>query len=324
MLKCLAITTLVLLSSFSAMTGAQAQKSKAVTIAIGQPGSESFVFGTELWAMTQIALRTQHGIDISAVEVADDHERLALLKDAGVEVALVQRDVPTSYAGDMRTIMALWPEGGLARQAEPAQILARQDVPDEVVYRITKAIFENPRFFRNTAKTTFGLANLDRAMIGADLPIHPGAYRYYDEQGVSLSAAAFKPVVHARTETKAGTGEHDALDVATFKNFDDRALNQEERAQIAAACLQALDLGVLSAVLGDLSSSGCEVYQSYLKGRENDQRQQAAAGRDFLALPSGQGGPAIALESVVRREQGVPATATDNHPQKSNPRQPTM
>ena len=43
--------------------------------------------------MGQIALKHKHGIDLAAVEVVDDWERVALLHSAAIEVALVDGDV---------------------------------------------------------------------------------------------------------------------------------------------------------------------------------------------------------------------------------------
>ncbi len=304
MSKSLLTISLLLLGSFSAMTPAQAQTQHDLNMAVGEPGSESFVLGTELWAMGQITLRTQHGIGLAAVQMADESERLASLRNADVEIALVSGDVPASHADHVRTVMTLWPSGNTNGQAKPARILARDDVPEDTIYRLTKAIFENTKFFKASSER-FSLAR-SRATMGADMPIHAGASRYYLEVGVKLDPEA---------------------SAATFANFDDAALNQDERDQIAAACRQALDLGVLSAVLGDLSSTGCEVYQSYLENRTGVRRQEAAAEGKHFTPQNGQGGPAIAVENADGGEPlslvplpvpPAPATAT------INPRQPTM
>ncbi len=325
MLKRLLTAILVLTSAVFTVTAAQAKEQYAVSMAIGAPGSESFVFGTELWAMSQIALKPQHGIDLVALKVPDENELLGLLRDAGVDVALVQGEVSISDGNDMRTVMMLWSDGGSTGAAEPAQLLARKDVADDVIYRITKAIFENTNFFSVT-KERFGAADLIQAVVGADLPIHPGASRYYQESGVASNAALGDLVAQVRTGAHADAVElRGKLEATTtFHNFDDTALNDEERAQVAAACRQALDLGALSAVLGDLSTRGCEVYQSYLEEQENARRQQAAVNADLFALPSGQGGPAIALDDIDS-DRDAPMVMIDHYTLKRRaPLKPTM
>ncbi len=301
--------SVLLFGSFSTMTGALAQDRHDLTMAVGEPGSESFVLGTELWAMGQISLRTQHGIALATQQMADESERLTSLHNADVDIALVQDDVPVSYGDHGRTVMMLWPSGGsTGGQAKPAQILARGDVPEELVYQLTKAVFENTKFFKASGER-FNLTTPDRALIGAALPIHPGASRYYREIGVEEAPAS--------------------RSTASFANFDDDALDQAERDQIAAACRQALDLGALSAVLGDLSSAGCEVYQSYLEDQAGVRRQEAVVESEYVTLPqSGQGGPAIALESVDGRDEPLALSPNRVSPVPAairiDPRQPTM
>jgi hypothetical protein len=295
----------VLISSFPAGNDASAQ----TRMAIGEAGSEIFVFGTELWAMSQIALKPQFGIDLASVEVADEGERLNLLRAANADVAVVRARIPSSYADQMRTVMAIWPDRTSAGGSGPAQLVARKDVPDNLIYRLTKAIFENGNFFSGT-RQQLGQASVERATMGIDLPLHPGASRYYQEAGIRLAAGM--------TGATAGT--------ARFEDFDDQALDDDERVQVAAACRQALDLGALSAVLGDLSSTGCEAYQSYLEDQERVERVAAAANADKsddFNTAGGTGGPAITLESLLGEleDARIPKSYLTYKP---DPRQPTM
>ena len=217
---------------------------------------------------------------------------------------------------DIRTVMALWPSGTPTENGKPALLIARADVSGDLIYQITKAIYENVNFFAN-AKTKLGIPPVSQAMAGVELPVHPGAYRYYREEGVGDVAMA-------------GTAGHDvdeasvpAPSASTFDDFDDAALDDTERAQVAAACRQALEIGSLSPVLGDLQSRGCEVYQADLVDEES-RRQQLAATRQQLFTPAGgQGGPAIALDDMIS-EISAPIASPDTGSVKTNPRQPTM
>lgn len=90
---------------------ANAEADNRLAVAIGKPGSDSFTFGTELWAMSQIALLPTHGIALDSREVAVDEDHLSLLRSREVQAALVYGRVPESYRDDVRAIMALWPRG---------------------------------------------------------------------------------------------------------------------------------------------------------------------------------------------------------------------
>ncbi|MEE8349014.1 MAG: TAXI family TRAP transporter solute-binding subunit [Acidobacteriota bacterium] len=62
-------------------------------------------------------------------------------------------------------------------------VVANANVPDEVIYQVIKATFENLDVLRRSHPTleNFGLEN---AATGGLIPYHEGAIRYYREQGV--------------------------------------------------------------------------------------------------------------------------------------------
>lgn len=62
-------------------------------------------------------------------------------------------------------------------------VVANANVPDDIIYQIIKATFENLDVLRRAHPTleNFGLEN---AAIGGLIPYHEGAIRYYREQGV--------------------------------------------------------------------------------------------------------------------------------------------
>ena len=67
--------------------------------------------------------------------------------------------------------------------AQPNLLACRADLPDEVVYKITRTIYENLSFLHNTHGATRAMS-LDRATAGLPAPLHPGAERFYREAGV--------------------------------------------------------------------------------------------------------------------------------------------
>ncbi|MEW5773029.1 MAG: TAXI family TRAP transporter solute-binding subunit [Thermodesulfobacteriota bacterium] len=67
--------------------------------------------------------------------------------------------------------------------AQPNFLACRADLPEAVVYKITKTIYENLPFLHNMHKATQGMS-LERATKGLPTPLHPGAEKYYREAGI--------------------------------------------------------------------------------------------------------------------------------------------
>ncbi|WP_340110031.1 TAXI family TRAP transporter solute-binding subunit [Pikeienuella sp. HZG-20] len=57
------------------------------------------------------------------------------------------------------------------------------DLPDDLVYEMTKALWENIDVLRN-AHPAYKAATIENALQGMPIPPHPGALRYYKEIGV--------------------------------------------------------------------------------------------------------------------------------------------
>jgi len=69
--------------------------------------------------------------------------------------------------------------------AQPNFLAVRADVDEEAVYKITKTIYENLAFLNGIHKATKAMA-LERAIAGLPFPLHPGAAKYYKEQGLTI------------------------------------------------------------------------------------------------------------------------------------------
>jgi len=71
--------------------------------------------------------------------------------------------------------------------AQPNFLAVRADVDDDVVYAITKAVFENLPFLKRL-HAPFQFLTPERAVAGLPVPLHPGALRYYEEIGLDIGA----------------------------------------------------------------------------------------------------------------------------------------
>ncbi|MDF2521488.1 MAG: transporter solute receptor, family [Clostridia bacterium] len=67
--------------------------------------------------------------------------------------------------------------------AAKATLVVGAEVPDEVVYNITKALFENQPELA-TAHAKGKELNIEEAVKGISVPFHPGAEKYYREKGI--------------------------------------------------------------------------------------------------------------------------------------------
>jgi uncharacterized protein len=69
--------------------------------------------------------------------------------------------------------------------AQPNFLAVRDDIPADDVYLITKAMYENLPFLHNIHAATKDMA-LEKALAGLPVPLHPGAVRFYEEQGIEI------------------------------------------------------------------------------------------------------------------------------------------
>lgn len=71
--------------------------------------------------------------------------------------------------------------------AQPNLLVVTKDTPEETVYLLTKTIYENLPFLNTVHKATKAMA-IDKAIAGLPMPLHPGAAKFYKEQGINIPA----------------------------------------------------------------------------------------------------------------------------------------
>lgn len=69
--------------------------------------------------------------------------------------------------------------------AQPNFLAVNADVDEEAVYLITKTIYENLPFLNGIHAATKAMS-VEKAIGGLPAPLHPGAARYYKEQGIEI------------------------------------------------------------------------------------------------------------------------------------------
>lgn len=135
----------------------------------------------EAGALDGVAIGT--GFPIPAITDLESKLPVDFIQPTSEQIAVVRQGLPEITpsavpAGTYRSLTRDYHTIGLYNFA-----IAHESLPDDLVYRIVKAVFENRDELvkaHTAAKETIP-ANMERNM----LPMHPGALRYYREIGVS-------------------------------------------------------------------------------------------------------------------------------------------
>jgi len=69
----------------------------------------------------------------------------------------------------------------------PTTLVIHKDLPEDLVYQMTKIFWESHAQFLEIAPSWQGV-RLEDALLAVVIPVHPGAQRYYDEVGVRAKA----------------------------------------------------------------------------------------------------------------------------------------
>jgi TRAP transporter TAXI family solute receptor len=119
-------------------------------------------------------------------------EKLALLEFNDQQLAKVNTKYPLwsrfvipaeTYPNQAQDVQSI---------AHPNVLAVRADIPDDDVYRITRAIFENLAALQEIHKATREVT-LENALTGLGAPLHPGAIRYYREKGLEIPTRLIPP-----------------------------------------------------------------------------------------------------------------------------------
>lgn len=76
-------------------------------------------------------------------------------------------------------------EAAIETIAQPNFLAVNASVDDEHVYLLTKSIYENLPFLQAIHSATKAMS-IEKATAGLPVPLHPGAARYYREQGIEI------------------------------------------------------------------------------------------------------------------------------------------
>ncbi len=183
---------------------------KGKKVAVGAPGS-----GTEVNARQ---ILEEHGIvyaDLGKADYLSFNEAADQLKDKQVDAAFVTAALPTAAVTEVTqtadivivpvesekiaSLAAKYPfytevliEGGnykgndddVVAAAVMAMLVVPEDLDEDLVYNLTKSIFEQRQVIVDTHARGNDI-QLETALDGMPIELHSGAKKYYDEKGIS-------------------------------------------------------------------------------------------------------------------------------------------
>ena len=180
---------------------------KGKRISVGAPKS-----GTELNARAVLKAAGLSYGDFSKVEYLPFGESVELMKNRQLDVTLQSSGLGVSALRDLATsqkiVVVAIPADVVAKIGDPAYqpasipahtyegqdtevpavavqnfLVTHEGVPDEIVYKMTKAVFDNHDALV-AAHSAAKAINRDNAVKNLPVPLHPGAARYFKEVGL--------------------------------------------------------------------------------------------------------------------------------------------
>jgi TRAP transporter TAXI family solute receptor len=141
--------------------------------------------GTELLAGRYDALALVTGVPVEAFQEVESKEPLTSIRLSAEQIAAVRRAMPEFTpskiaAGSYHSLDKDYVTFGLFNF-----VVGRADLPDDLVYQLVKAVFENqPRLVKAHPAANETLPqNVDKNTF---MPFHPGVVRYYREIGIKI------------------------------------------------------------------------------------------------------------------------------------------
>ncbi|WP_017093361.1 TAXI family TRAP transporter solute-binding subunit [Vibrio splendidus] len=132
-------------------------------------------------------MNTPAGVPVGAVTQAfaalGEDIQILSFTDAQIKQANGGYNIWTKYEIPANTYPGV--DKPITTIAQPNFLAVREDISEEDVYQLTKAIYENLPFLQGIHKATKAMA-LEKGIAGLPVPLHPGAARYYQEVGIDV------------------------------------------------------------------------------------------------------------------------------------------
>lgn len=95
----------------------------------------------------------------------------------------IKKEVPFYYESSIPKGMYKGTDQEVPTYAFRQILVVRSDLSEDLVYKITKSVYENLEYLRGVSPA-FKEIELNTSIVGMSIPLHPGAEKYYNEKGV--------------------------------------------------------------------------------------------------------------------------------------------
>jgi TRAP transporter TAXI family solute receptor len=131
--------------------------------------SDCYIACTSCPQATIIDLNFRPGIRLLSIDEA--HMKKVLEAEPGLMETVIPKDAYKDMTADVPAVGTV------------TSIIVNKDVPDDLVYNIVKALYANWPELAKVKKKAIEASKPEKAIMGAHIPVHPGALRYYKEKG---------------------------------------------------------------------------------------------------------------------------------------------
>ncbi len=131
--------------------------------------SDCYMAVTSCPQSTIIDLNFRPGIRMLPIDNA--HMKKVLEAEPGLMATVIPKDAYKGMKADVPAVGTV------------TCIVINKDVPDDLAYNIVKALYANWPELAKVKKKAIEESKPEKAVMGARIPVHPGALRYYKEKG---------------------------------------------------------------------------------------------------------------------------------------------
>lgn len=136
-----------------------------------------------------VGMNVPAGAPVTAITqaYAQMGDRMTILDFSEEELVAVNQQYPLWKFYELAPGTYPYQEKLVTTASSPNVLVVRDDVPEEIVYEFTKLLWDNLAILQEIHSATKEMS-LEKALDGIAVPLHPGALRYYLEQGVDVPA----------------------------------------------------------------------------------------------------------------------------------------
>ncbi len=123
---------------------------------------------------------------------AQMREEITVLDFSTEEIAAINQRYPLWRSFELPAGTYPHQQEAITTAASPNVLIVRDDVEEEIVYELTRMLWENLATLQQIHSATNSM-KLEEALQGIPVPLHPGALRFYQEQNIIIPGNLIPP-----------------------------------------------------------------------------------------------------------------------------------